>query len=166
MIMKKQIIEGEAAPNFTLNNAKGKAVSLEDYRGKYVIIYFYPKDDTPGCTKEACGFRDMNQGFKEINAVVIGISPDSSESHADFIKKYKLPFELLSDPDKKVMSEYKAWGKKNMYGRTSVGCIRSTVVVDPDGNVLRHWKKVPNAAIHPERVLNFIKEKLFAQEEV
>lgn len=153
---KVEIIEGEMAPDFTLNNAKGESVSLSDFRGKYVILYFYPKDDTPGCTKEACGFRDLSNSFSEIDTVIIGISPDSTSSHTKFIEKYQLPFELLSDPDKKVMTHYKAWGKKSMYGRTSVGCIRSTVVVDPEGKVLRHWKKVPNAAIHPESILKYL----------
>ena len=146
------IEEGRAAPAFTLKDAKGNKVSLKDLRGKDVIVYFYPRDDTPGCTKEACGFRDLWGEIKK-RAVVIGISPDSEESHKKFASKYNLPFTLLSDPDKKVMTKYEAFGEKMMYGKKTMGVIRSTVWIGPDGKVVKHWRKVPKAADHPPKVL-------------
>ena len=155
------IEQGKAAPAFTLKDANGNKVSLKDFRGKNVIVYFYPKDDTPGCTKEACGFRDLSSeiGDADSNAetVVIGISPDDGNSHKKFTSKYKLPFILLSDPDKKVMTKYGAYGEKMMYGKKTVGVIRSTVWVGPNGKVLKHWKKVPKAADHPAKVLEALK---------
>jgi peroxiredoxin Q/BCP len=144
--------EGKAAPAFALKNAEGEKVALKDLRGKHVIVYFYPKDDTPGCTKEAQGFRDLWKKIQK-NAVVLGISPDNEASHQKFANKYKLPYMLLSDPDKKVMTQYGAWGEKMMYGKKTTGVIRSTVWVGPDGKVIRHWKKVPKAADHPAKVL-------------
>jgi peroxiredoxin Q/BCP len=148
------IQEGKAAPAFTLTDAQGKRVSLSDFSGKDVILYFYPKDDTPGCTKEACGFRDA---WKEIstrhNAVVLGVSADDAASHTKFISKYKLPFPLLSDPDRKVMEKYGAYGEKMMYGKKTVGVIRSTVWIGPDGKVKKHWARVAKAETHPEQVL-------------
>src|ERR687892_2454456 len=131
-------LEGERAPAFTLEGNDGKKHSLEDYRGKTVILYFYPKDDTPGCTKEACGFRDLGTSLKKSGAVVLGVSKDSIDSHNKFAKKFKLPFTLLSDPKMEVMKEYGAFGKKMMYGKTVEGTIRSTVVIGPNGRVLRH----------------------------
>ncbi len=151
------IEEGRVAPAFTLKDAKGNKVSLKDLRGKDVIVYFYPRDDTPGCTKEACGFRDLWKDIKK-RAVVIGISPDSDESHKKFASKYKLPFTLLSDPDKKVMTKYEAFGEKMMYGKKTVGVIRSTVWIGPDGKVVKHWRKVPKAADHPQKVLEALNE--------
>ena len=147
------IEEGKAAPAFTLKNAKGEKVALKDYRGKDVIVFFYPKDDTPGCTKEACGFRDLSKDIKKHGAVVLGVSPDDEASHKKFASKYKLPFTLLCDPDKKVMTKYEAFGEKMMYGKKTVGVIRSTVWVGPDGKVKKHWRKVPKAADHPAKVL-------------
>jgi peroxiredoxin Q/BCP len=147
------VVEGKQAPPFTLADAKGKPHALADYRGKHVLLYFYPKDDTPGCTKEACGFRDLHADFSGKNVVVLGVSPDGSADHVAFAAKYNLPFTLLSDPDKAVMTAYGAWGEKNMYGKTVVGVIRSSVLIGPDGKVLRHWKKVANAETHPEQVL-------------
>ena len=151
------IEQGKAAPAFTLKDANGNKVSLKDFRGKNVIVYFYPKDDTPGCTKEAWGFRDLSGDIRHANTsaetVVIGISPDDENSHKKFTSKYKLPFTLLSDPDKKVMTKYEAYGEKMMYGKKTVGVIRSTVWVGPNGKVLKHWKKVPKAADHPAKVL-------------
>ena len=151
------IEQGKAAPAFTLNDANGKKVSLKDFRGKNVIVYFYPKDDTPGCTKEACNFRDLTSEIRDADSnaetVIIGISPDNETSHKKFTLKYKLPFILLSDPDKKVMTKYEAFGEKMMYGKKTIGVIRSTVWVGPNGKVLKHWKKVPKAADHPARVL-------------
>lgn len=147
------IQEGKAAPAFTLANQDGEEVSLDDLRGKNVILYFYPKDDTPGCTKEACGFRDFNKEIQALDTVILGVSPDSPESHQKFIDKYTLNFDLLSDPDRKVMSRYGAFGEKNMYGKTVQGVIRSTVWIGPDGKVRKHWRRVPKAADHPEKVL-------------
>ena len=147
------IEEGKAAPFFALKNADGKKVALKDLRGMHVIVYFYPKDDTPGCTKEAQGFRDLWKKIQKEDAVVLGISPDNEASHQKFAHKYKLPFALLSDPDKEVMTKYGAWGEKMMYGKKTIGVIRSTVWVGPDGRVVKHWKKVPKAADHPAKVL-------------
>jgi len=151
------IEEAKAAPAFTLNDAKGNQVSLKDFKGKDVIVYFYPRDDTPGCTKEACGFRDYWKEIKKLGAVVIGISPDSEASHQKFAKKYNLPFTLLSDPDRKVMTKYEAYGEKMMYGKKTVGIIRSTVWIGPNGKVKKHWRKVPKAADHPEKVLEALR---------
>ena len=151
------IEEGKAAPPFTLEDADGHAVSLERQRGKHVIVYFYPRDDTPGCTREACGFRDLWREIEGEGALVLGISPDGPESHREFARKHTLPFTLLCDPDKKVMAAYDAWGEKTMYGKTTIGVIRSTVWVGPDGTVRKHWRRVAKAADHPARVLEALK---------
>ena len=145
--------EGKAAPEFTLPDQNGDKVSLEDFRGEDVIVYFYPRDDTPGCTKEACGFRDFNQEIQALDTVILGVSPDSAESHQKFIDKYTLDFDLLSDPDRAVMTRYGAFGEKKMYGKTVQGVIRSTVWIGSDGKVKRHWRRVPKAADHPAKVL-------------
>ena len=147
------IEEGQQAPAFTLSDQNGEQVALKDFQGKDVIIYFYPKDDTPGCTKEACGFRDLFGEIQNEGAVIIGISPDGQAAHEKFIGKYELPFTLLSDPDREVMTEYGAFGEKMMYGKKVVGVIRSTVWVGPDGKVKKHWRRVPKAADHPAKVL-------------
>ena len=149
--------EGKPAPAFTLEDANGKKVSLADFAGKNVILYFYPKDDTPGCTKEACGFRDDWKDLQKENAVVLGVSADSGASHQKFAAKYKLPFPLLSDPDRKVMEKYGAYGEKMMYGKKTVGVIRSTVWIGPDGKVKKHWARVPSAEQHPAKVLELLK---------
>ena len=150
---------GKAAPTFTLPDADGRSVSLADFAGKDVILYFYPRDDTPGCTKEACGFRDSWKEIQKRGAIVLGVSPDSAESHRKFAGKYKLPFLLLSDPDKKVMTRYGAWGEKMMYGKKTVGVIRSTVWIGPDGKVKKHWARVPSAEEHPAKVLEALSAK-------
>ena len=147
------IQEGKAAPAFTLTDGGGKKVSLADFAGKNVILYFYPKDDTPGCTKEACGFRDSWKEIQKLNAIVLGVSADGAESHQKFTAKYKLPFPLLSDPERKVMEKYGAYGEKMLYGKKTVGVIRSTVWIGPDGKVKKHWARVPSAEQHPEKVL-------------
>ena len=147
------VTEGKPAPPFTLEGGDGKRVSLEDFAGKNVILYFYPKDDTPGCTKEACGFRDLWKEIGKKNTVVLGVSADTGESHRKFASKYKLPFPLLSDPDRKTMKTYGAYGEKMMYGKKTVGVIRSTVWIGPDGRVQKHWARVSDAAKHPEQVL-------------
>ncbi len=150
------IEEGKAAPLFTLQDQHGNKVALKDFRGSDVVIYFYPKDDTPGCTKEACGFRDLWGQYQERGIVVLGVSPDDGESHLKFIGKYDLPFTLLSDPDRKVMEEYGAWGEKMMYGKKVTGVIRSTAWVGADGKVVKHWAKVPKAEDHPARVFQIM----------
>ena len=156
--MDVKSLEGQKAPAFSLEGNDGKKHSLEDYRGKTVVLYFYPKDDTPGCTKEACGFRDMGPVLKKSGAVVLGVSKDSIESHNKFAKKYKLPFVLLSDPKTEVMKKYGAFGKKMMYGKPVQGTIRSTVVIGPKGDVIKHWPTIKKAEAHPDEVLAFLKE--------
>ena len=151
------IQEGKAAPAFTLPDQSGKNVSLKDFAGKDVVVYFYPKDDTPGCTKEACGFRDGWKELQKLGAVVLGVSADNAASHQKFISKYKLPFTLLSDADRKVMEKYGAWGEKMMYGKKTVGVIRSTVWIGPDGKVKKHWARVASAADHPAQVLEALR---------
>ncbi len=151
------IEEGKAAPAFTLQDATGNKVALKDLRGRNVIVYFYPRDNTPGCTKEACGFRDVWKDMQKQEAVVLGISPDSPTSHQKFATQYQLPFTLLCDPDKKVMEKYGAWGEKMMYGKKTVGVIRSTVWIGPNGKVKKHWKRVAKAADHPAKVLEALR---------
>ena len=152
-------LEGQKAPTFTLEGNDGKKHSLEDYRGNTIVLYFYPKDDTPGCTKEACGFRDLGSSLKKSGAVVLGVSKDGIDSHNKFAGKYKLPFTLLSDPKTEVMKKYGAFGKKMMYGKTVEGTIRSTVLIGPKGDVIKHWPTVKKAETHPEEVASFLKTK-------
>jgi len=151
------IEERKTAPAFTLPDSEGNKVSLKDFRGRNVVVYFYPRDDTPGCTREACGFRDLWQEIRNTDTVVLGVSPDDGASHREFAEKYGLPFTLLSDPDKSVMKKHGAWGEKNMYGRKTTGVIRSTVLIDPEGKVKKHWKRVTRAEAHPQKVLEAIK---------
>lgn len=156
MTIDLTIEEGKPAPDFTLPDGEGNDVSLSDFRGKHVIVYFYPKDETPGCTQEACAFRDLWDQIQARNAVVLGVSPDDGESHRKFAANHDLPFPLVSDPDKKVMEPWGAWGEKNMYGKKITGVIRSTVWVAPDGTVKKHWKRVGRAADHPAKVLELL----------
>lgn len=149
---------GKKAPSFTLQNQHGDNVSLKDFAGKNIILYFYPRDNTPGCTKEACTFRDLSKDFAKRNAVVLGVSPDSTASHQKFIMQHKLPFTLLADPTTEVMKAYNAYGEKVMYGKKVIGVIRSTVWIGPDGKVVKHWKRVPKAETHPEHVLAALDE--------
>jgi len=151
------IVEGKAAPAFTLTDQDGKKVALADFAGHDVVLYFYPKDDTPGCTKEACGFRDAWKELVKSKVAVLGVSADGAESHRKFIAKYKLPFPLLSDPDRTVMKKYGAYGEKTMYGKKTMGVIRSTVWIGPDGKVRKHWARVAKAEEHPERVLEALR---------
>jgi len=151
---------GDQAPPFTLQDPSGKRVSLEDFAGRNVILYFYPRDDTPGCTKEACGFRDAWTDLQDLGVVVLGVSADDAASHTKFAAKYRLPFTLLSDPGHEVMTAYGAYGPKTMYGKQVVGVIRSTVWIGPDGRVRRHWARVANAAEHPDKVLAALREAL------
>ncbi|MGZ8464704.1 MAG: peroxiredoxin [Candidatus Binatia bacterium] len=150
-------LEGKKAPAFSLEGNDGKTHSLDDYKGKTVVIYFYPKDNTPGCTTEACEFRDLNPSFKQKNVVVFGVSKDSIDSHNKFIETFKLPFVLLSDPKLDMMKKYGAYGKKMMYGKEVQGTIRSTVVIDPKGEVIKHWTIVKKAEEHPKEVLVYLK---------
>ncbi|HZH03573.1 MAG TPA: thioredoxin-dependent thiol peroxidase [Myxococcaceae bacterium] len=134
--------EGTKAPAFSLKDQDGKTVKLSDFKGRHVVLYFYPKDDTPGCTKEACAFRDEYPRLQKKGAVVLGISPDAEKSHQKFIAKYELPFPLLVDADHAVAEKYGAWGEKAMYGKTYFGIVRSTFLVGPDGKVEKAWPKV------------------------
>jgi len=150
------ITEGKAAPAFTLKDQHGNKVALKDLKGHKVVVYFYPKDDTPGCTKEACGFRDLWSDLEKANCTVLGVSPDEQAAHQKFIDKYDLPFTLLCDPERSMMEKYEAYGEKNMYGEITMGVIRSTVLIGEDGKVLKHWKRVSKAADHPTQVLEAI----------
>ncbi|MBQ8670085.1 MAG: thioredoxin-dependent thiol peroxidase [Oscillospiraceae bacterium] len=133
---------GAKAPNFTLNDADGNAVSLSDFAGKRVVVYFYHRDNTPGCTRQACAFAAAYQGFKEIDAVVIGISKDSVASHRKFADKYELPFLLLADPELQAIQAFGVWQEKKNYGKVSMGVVRSTFVISPDGTVEKVMPKV------------------------
>jgi peroxiredoxin Q/BCP len=150
-------LEGKKAPDFTLEGSDGKQHTLEQYAGKSVVIYFYPKDNTPGCTKEACGFRDHYRELAEKGIVVLGVSKDSIPAHNKFIINYNLPFVLLSDPDFKMMQAYEAFGEKVMCGKKTTGTIRSTVIIGPDGIVKKQWAKVAKADQHPDQVLEYLR---------
>ena len=143
---------GAKAPAFTLPDQDGNKVSLKDFAGQPVVVYFYPADDTPGCTKEACQFNDNLRAFTKADVVVIGISPDGADKHVKFRTKYGLTFPLLSDPDHKVMEQYGAYGEKTLYGKKTVGIIRSTFLVGADGKIVRAWHHV-RADGHAEKVL-------------
>ena len=134
--------EGEAAPDFTLSDDNGTKVKLSACRGTPVVLYFYPKDDTPGCTREACAFRDRKAEIAKLGVKIFGISPDSVESHGKFRDKFKLNFPLLADPDHKVAERYGAWREKNMYGKKSMGIQRSTFLIDREGRIAKTWKSV------------------------
>ncbi len=133
---------GQPAPDFTLTDQRGKDVSLSDFRGKAVVLYFYPRDNTPGCTLQACAFRDMHGDFRRADAIILGISPDDAASHKKFAAKRKLPFTLLADPDKRVCQSYGVWKEKKLYGRTFIGLERTTFVIDRDGVVARVFPRV------------------------
>ena len=134
--------EGTPAPDFTLENDSGEAVTLSSLNGKPVVLYFSPKDDTPGCTTPACGIRDAYADFRAHGAVVLGVSPDDEASHVKFKQKYSLPFTLLADPEHKVAEQYGVWKERNMYGKKSMGIERSTFVIDADGNVAKVMRRV------------------------
>lgn len=144
--------EGDPAPNFTAITNDGRQLSLSEFHGKPVVLYFYPRDDTPGCTKEACAFRDEFAAFKNKGAVVLGISTDSPKSHARFVEKYKLPFTLLADEDKKIVEAYGVWGQKSFLGRKYMGTYRVTFLIGVDGRIKKVWPTV-KPALHPEEVL-------------
>ncbi len=151
------IEEGKKAPDFKLKNQDDKTISLSDYKGKNVVLYFYPKDNTSGCTKEACNFRDEFPKFKNINAVILGVSPDSAASHKKFAEKYDLPFNLLSDEDKNVLEKYDVWQEKSMYGRKYMGVVRTTVVIDENGKIKKIFPKVKVDG-HNKEVLEALKK--------
>jgi peroxiredoxin Q/BCP len=143
---------GSTAPAFSLESSHGKRVSLKDLKGSWIVLYFYPKDDTPGCTKEACDFRDASPQVAKSSAVVLGVSPDSVASHQKFAGKFSLPFPLLADPDHTVAEKYGVWVEKSMYGRKYMGIERSTFVIDPAGKIAAMWRKV-RVPGHIEEVL-------------
>jgi peroxiredoxin Q/BCP len=144
--------EGDVAPKFSVATSGGGKISLADFKGQNVILYFYPKDDTPGCTKEACAFRDNFAEFKKKGAVVLGVSPDSIKSHDKFADKFKLPFTLLSDEDKKIVEAYGVWGEKTFMGRNYLGVYRVTFLIGPDGKIKKIWPNVKPDE-HVEEVL-------------
>lgn len=150
------ITEGSKAPSFALLNQDGNEVSLASLTGKKVVLYFYPKDDTPGCTKEACAFRDNLPKFDTSNAVVLGVSPDSVKSHKKFVEKYNLPFQLLSDESRTMLSEYDVWKEKSMYGKKYMGVERTTVIIDEEGIIKKIFQKVKVEG-HAEEVLEIVK---------
>ena len=150
-------LEGKQAPAFSLEGSDGKQHTLSEYTGKTVVIYFYPKDNTPGCTKEACGFRDNHRKLAESDIVLFGVSKDSIASHNKFIDAFGLPFVLLSDPDTTMLQAYEAFGEKVTCGKKTIGIIRSTVVIGPDGIVKKHWPKVAKAELHPGQVFEYLK---------
>lgn len=156
MVFRRSMLEeGKKAPAFTLPSTEGGKLALSDLKGRTVVLYFYPKDDTPGCTKEAQAFRDAVQKLKRRDAVVLGVSRDSLDSHEKFIGKYRLNFPLLSDPDAKVHEKYGAWGEKNNYGKKTIGAIRTTVVIGPDQKVVKVFPKV-RVDGHVDKVLEAI----------
>lgn len=150
------IAVGQKAPDFTTVDAEGRKVKLSDFKGHPVVLYFYPKDMTPGCTAEACGFRDASQEFERLNAVVLGISPDSPSSHQKFIAKYQLPFPLLSDPDHTIAEKYGVWQEKTLYGKTTKGIVRTTFIIDSTGKVRKVFPKVKVQG-HAEEVIAALK---------
>ncbi len=144
--------EGDKAPAFSAVTQGGGNVALKDFKGKHVILYFYPKDNTPGCNKEACGFRDLHKKFEKKDAVVIGVSIDPVKSHDKFVEKFNLPFTLLSDEDKKIVNAYGVWGRKKFMGREFDGTHRVTFLIDPNGRIQKIWPKV-KAETHAAEVL-------------
>lgn len=146
-----EITIGEKAPAFALNNQDGKIVRLSQFAGSWLVVYFYPEDDSPACTMQACDFSSQLAAFASLEAHVVGISPDSADSHAAFRKQHAITIDLLSDPDKKVMIAYQAYGEKLLYGKTVTGVIRSTVLIDPKGRIAFHWPNI-RAKGHADRV--------------
>ena len=149
--------DGDKAPEVKLPDQNGKEISLSDFKGKSnVVLYFYPKDDTPGCTVQACGFRDGLKKIENVNATVLGVSPDSPKSHTKFVEKFKLPFTLLADEDKKACNAYGVWVKKSMYGKDYMGVARTTFIIGKDGLIKKVYEKVKPEG-HTEEVLEFLK---------
>ncbi|MGG4034459.1 thioredoxin-dependent thiol peroxidase [Paenibacillus cisolokensis] len=152
-----QVEIGREVPDFTLPASNGADVSLSDFRGKKVVLYFYPKDMTPGCTQESCDFRDANAAFADRNTVILGISPDDVKSHNKFIEKHGLPFLLLADTDQKVCKMFGVWQKKKMFGREYMGVVRSTFLIDEEGRLAREWRNVKVEG-HADEVLAAVKQ--------
>jgi peroxiredoxin Q/BCP len=150
--------EGDKAPDFILKNEQDQEIALNDFKGKKVVLYFYPKDNTPGCTKEACSFRDVYDDILDAGAVVIGISKDDINSHEKFKNKHKLPFYLLSDTNNNVIESYGAWKEKKMYGKTFMGIVRSTFIIDENGIIINIYPKV-KPDTHGEEVLKVLKQQ-------
>ena len=150
--------EGDKAPDFDSKDQNGNSVKLSDLAGKRVVLYFYPKDDTPGCTKEACSFRDADDIFNAKGIKVLGVSTDSEKSHQKFISKFQLPFDLLADVDKKIVEDYGVWGEKSMYGKKYMGTFRKTFLIDGDGKIVKIFDKV-DVAKHADEVLAAFGEK-------
>ena len=148
---------GDKAPDFTLPDQDGQEHKLSDYQGRPVILYFYPKDHTSGCTKEACGFRDDYSAYQEAGVTILGVSPDSAKTHTNFIAKHDLPFTLLADTEREVLKLYGAWGKKKMYGREYEGVLRTTFLIGSDGNIAKVYEKVKPAA-HSAQILADLEE--------
>ena len=157
LAMADKLKVGSAPPAFSLPDQDGKVVKPSEYKGQWLVLYFYPNDDTPGCTTEACDFTNGFKDFEKLDAAIVGCSPNSLESHKKFIAKYKLKVRLLSDPEHKAMAAYGAWGEKVLYGKKSIGVIRSTVIVGPDGKVAHHWARV-KAKGHADAVQAKLKE--------
>ncbi len=151
-----KIKEGNLAPDFTLGDQDGKSHTLSTYRGQWVLIYFYPKDDTPGCTKEACAIRDMMPDFKKLKLQVFGISIQDEKSHKKFAEKYDLPFTLFADTDKKVVTKYGVWGKKKFMGREYMGTFRTSFLIDPKGKIAKIYENV-KPEIHADQILEDLK---------
>src|SRR5919109_715084 len=148
---------GDKAPAFSLKNTEGKTVKLSDYKGKKVILYFYPKDNTPGCTKEACGFRDNFARFRQLNVEILGVSIDSEKSHKGFVQKHGLPFTLLADADKRLVEAYGVWGEKRLYGKKYMGTNRVTYLIDESGRVAAVFPKV-KPETHAEELLAVLQQ--------
>lgn len=148
---------GQLAPDFRLKDQDGRDVTLSGLRGQHVVLYFYPKDNTPGCTQEACDFRDEHSALRAAGAVVLGVSPDSAASHQKFAAKFSLPFPLLVDAEHTLAEAYGVWGEKTLYGRTFMGLVRSTFLIDPEGRLVRAWPKVKVAG-HVAELLQSLKE--------
>ncbi len=155
--MGKKLKVGDKAPLFCLPNQDEEDVCLEDFKGKWIVLYFYPKDNTSGCTKEAIGFTEKKKEFEALNAIILGVSPDSPKSHRNFIQKKELTITLLSDQEHKVLETYGAWQLKKMYGREYMGVVRSTFLIDPEGKIAHIWPKVKVTG-HVEDVLSKLKE--------
>ncbi|GAA0290494.1 peroxiredoxin Q/BCP [Gracilibacillus halotolerans] len=153
------VVVGQAVQDFELKNQHGNSVKLSDYKGKHVVLYFYPKDNTPGCTTQACDFRDNHEKFQGLDAVILGVSPDSEQSHQKFIEKHDLPFELLVDEEKEVAEQFGVWQLKKNFGKEYMGIVRSTFIIDKDGVLRKEYRKV-SVDGHVEEALNFIKEEL------
>lgn len=149
---------GNKAPDFTTRDQNGDKVKLSDFKGQRVVLYFYPKDDTPGCTKEACSFRDADDVFKKEGIKVFGVSTDDEKSHQKFINKFSLPFDLLADTDKKIVEKYGVWGEKSMYGKKYMGTLRKTFLIDENGKIVKIFDKV-NVSEHADEVLAAFKSE-------